>query len=316
MRLPPIAEHGPDSTAPLDAPPPRVGNVRGRGRLMAWRRFWSVFRTSKMGIAGVVILVLFASMALLAPVFSDRDRTDVTKVDGPTLVAPSWQYPLGTDDQGRSVLDLVIWGSRTSLQVGLLAAAVSMIVGALLGILAGYRGGLWDAFLMRFTDWFLVVPWLVLAIVCATIFGQSMLVIVFVIGLTSWPWTARLVRSQTLSVRERPYIERARGLGASDTHLIRKHVFPNVLPVLLAQTILSIALAILSESTLSFIGLGDPARPSWGALLDNAFEAGATTLGAWWWIASPGVCIVLVVLAFTMCGTALEEILNPRLRQR
>jgi peptide/nickel transport system permease protein len=119
-----------------------------------------------------------------------------------------------------------------------------------------------------------------------------------------------------LSVRERPYIERARGLGASDTHLIVRHVFPNALPVLLAQTILSIALAILSESTLSFIGLGDPSRPSWGALLDSAFESGATTLGAWWWIAAPGLCIVLVVLAFTMCGTALEEILNPRLRQR
>jgi peptide/nickel transport system permease protein len=314
MKLPPIAEPGPDSSRPPDAVP--LGSVRARGRRMAWRRFWSVFSTSKMGIAGVAILLVFIVMALLAPVISDSARVDVTKVTGPTLAHPSWSYPLGTDDQGRSVLDLVIWGSRISLVVGLLAALVSMVVGATLGILAGFRGGVWDAILMRFTDWFLVVPWLVLAIVCATIFGQSIWVIIFVIGLTSWPWTARLVRSQALSVRERPYIERARGLGAGDGHLILKHIFPNVLPVLLAQTILSIALAILSESTLSFIGLGDPARPSWGALLDNAFGAGATTLGAWWWIGAPGLCIVLVVLAFTMCGTALEEILNPRLRQR
>ncbi len=313
MKLPTI-EPGRDGSAPVGTGV--AGSVRGRGRRVAWQRFWAVFRTSKMGIAGVVVLALFVLMALLAPVLSDTARTDVTRVTGPPLVGPSWAYPLGTDNQGRSVLDLVIWGSRISLFVGFLSALVSMLVGASLGILAGYRGGVWDVLLMRFTDWFLVVPWLVLAIVCATIFGQSIWVIIFVIGLTSWPWTARLVRSQTLSVRERPYIERARGLGAGDFHLILKHVLPNVFPVLLAQTILSIALAILSESTLSFIGLGDPARPSWGALLDGAFEAGATTLGAWWWIAAPGLCIVLVVLAFTMCGTALEEILNPRLRQR
>jgi peptide/nickel transport system permease protein len=315
MKLPPFSEPGPDSSAPLDVPPP-PGNVRAAGRRVALGQFWSFFRKSKMGMAGAVILLLFVVMAVLAPVISSTDRLDVTKVTGPTLAGPSWKYPLGTDDLGRSVLDLVIWGSRPSLYVGLLAAVVSMVVGSALGIIAGYRGGAWDVILMRFTDWFLVVPWLVLAIVLATIFGQSMFVIVMVIGLTSWPWTARLVRSQTLSVKERPYIERARGLGSGDTHLILKHVLPNVLPVILAQTILSIALAILSESTLSFLGLGDPARTSWGAVLERAFDGSATTLGAWWWIGAPGVCIVLVVLAFTMCGTALEEILNPRLRQR
>jgi peptide/nickel transport system permease protein len=263
-----------------------------------------------------VILGLFLAMALFAPWLADAGGLDVTQADGPILAPPSAEYPLGTDDLGRSVLTLVIWGSRISLLVGLMAAVVSMSVGSTLGIVAGYRGGRWDAFLMRFTDWFLVLPFLPLAVILAGIYGSSLIIIVLVIGLTSWPWTARLVRSQTLSIRERPYIERARGLGARDRQLIRRHVLPNVLPVIFAQTILTIAVMILAESTLSFIGLGDPNRASWGAVLENAFEAGAPTLGAWWWIGAPGVCILLVVLAFTMCGNAIEEIVNPRLRQR
>jgi peptide/nickel transport system permease protein len=307
----------PPPVAPTaDAIPPTAKSIARARRLSAWREFWSIYRRSVMGIVGLALLVMFAAVALLAPFLADSKGLDVTGASGPILASPSWKYPLGTDDLGRSVLTLVIWGSRISLLVGLMAAVVSMVVGSALGVLAGYRGGLWDVFLMRFTDWFLVVPWLALALVLAAILGQSLIIIVLVIGLTSWPWTARLVRSQTLSVKERPYVERARGLGAGDLHLIRKHVLPNVFPVIFAQTILSIALAILSESTLSFLGLGDPLRVSWGAVLEFAFDAGATTLGAWWWITAPGVCIVLVVLAFTMCGTALEEILNPRLRQR
>ncbi len=291
------------------------GVARAR-RKIARQRFLETFRKSKMGVAGVVILIVFFTIAITAPLLAPASSLDVTKATGPILAPPSWQYPLGTDDFGRSVLDLVIWGSRVSLLVGLMAATVSMVVGSLFGILAGYRGGFWDVFLMRFTDWFLVIPFLVLAITLAAILGQSLFIIIMVLGLTSWPWTARLVRSQTLSVKERPYVERARGLGAGERHIIAKHVLPNVLPVILAQTILSVALAILAESYLSFLGLGDPLRVSWGSILELAFEAGAPTLGAWWWIGAPGVCIVLVVLAFTMCGTALEEIFNPRLRER
>ena len=298
------------------APPPDPKSVRRARRRSARSRLWATYSESKMGIAGLVILSIFITAAVFAPLLAAREGLDVTKVVAPALAPPSWAYPLGTDDLGRSVLTLVIWGSRISLLVGLLAALVSMVVGSAVGIAAGYRGGIIDNVLMRFTDWFLVLPWLALAITLAAVLGQSLFIIVMVIGLTSWPWTARLVRSQTLSVRERPYVERARGLGASDLKLVGKHILPNVFPVILAQTILSIAGAILSESTLSFIGLGDPLRPSWGAVLANANDAGAPTLGAWWWIGAPGVCIVLVVLAFTMCGTALEEIFNPRLRSR
>ena len=305
--------------APAPTVPTDPKSVRRARRRSARKRLWATYRQSKMGIAGLVILVVFIAMAVFAPLLASKEGLDVTSPEvlaAPTLAPPSLEYPLGTDDLGRSVLTMVIWGSRISLTVGLLAALVSMVVGSVLGIMAGYRGGFLDAALMRFTDWFLVIPWIALAITLAAILGQSLFIIIMVIGLTSWPWTARLVRSQTLSVRERPYVERARGLGAGGVKLVSKHVLPNVFPVILAQTILSIALAILAESTLSFIGLGDPLRPSWGAVLSNANEAGATTLGAWWWIGAPGVCIVLVVLAFTMCGTALEEIFNPRLRAR
>ena len=140
--------------------------------------------------------------------------------------------------------------------------------------------------------------------------------IILVIGLTSWPSTARLVRSQVLSIRERPYVERARALGGGNWHMIGHHVLPNVMPVILANAVLVVAIAILSETALSFLGLGDPFSFSWGGIIEAAFTGHATTLGAWWWIAPPGICIVLVVLAFTMIGFALDEIINPRLRER
>ncbi|MEX0754683.1 MAG: ABC transporter permease, partial [Actinomycetota bacterium] len=282
-------------------------------RRATFKRVWATFRRSKMGMGGLVILLVAIFVAVFAPLLADYADLDPTRIDGPILVPPSWEYPFGTDNLGRSVLSLVIWGSRISLMVGLLATVVSMVIGSGIGIIAGYRGGFTDSALMRLTDWFLVIPWLALAITLAAILGQSLLIITLVIGLTSWAGTARLVRAQVLSVRERLYVERARGLGARERHLIGHHVLPNVFPVIFANTILTVALAILSESTLSFLGLGDPSRISWGAILENAFSEGASTLGAWWWLGAPGVAIVLVTLGFTMCGYALDEIINPRL---
>jgi peptide/nickel transport system permease protein len=197
-----------------------------------------------------------------------------------------------------------------------LATILTMVIGAGIGIFSGYRAGWADAVLMRITDWFLVIPWIALAIVLASILGQSLGIIIFVIGITSWASTARIVRAQVLSVRERAYVERAKALGAGDWHMITRHVLPNVFPVIFANTILIVATAILSETTLSFLGLGDPLHTSWGTIIEQAFEAGATSLGAWWWLVAPGVAIVLVVVAFTMCGYAMDDILNPKLRQR
>jgi peptide/nickel transport system permease protein len=287
--------------------------VRRRRSLV---RFWRTYRRSKMGMTGLYILIFFGAVALLAPVISSSRGLDPSLVNGPILAGPSLKYPLGTDDLGRSILTMTIWGSRISLIVGFLATVITMVIGSVIGIVAGYRGSWMDALLMRITDWFLVIPWLALAIVLASILGQSLFIIVVVIGVTSWPSTARVVRAQVLSVKERPFVERARALGAGDWHLITRHVLPNVFPVIFANTILIVAIAILSETTLSFLGLGDPLHISWGTILSFAYDAGATSLGAWWWLVAPGMCIVLVVLAFTMCGYALDEILNPRIRER
>jgi peptide/nickel transport system permease protein len=162
------------------------------------------------------------------------------------------------------------------------------------------------------TDWFLVIPFLPMAIVLSTVLGASLLNVIIVIGVTSWPGTARLVRAQTLSVEARPYLERARVLGGGHWHQMSRHVLPNVMPLVLANTTLTVAIAILSETTLSFLGLGDPFRVSWGSMLDDAFAAGAISSGAWWYTMPPGICVVVVVLAFTLVGRALENVLDPR----
>jgi peptide/nickel transport system permease protein len=305
------------AVTPTDVPTQSAKSiVRARRRASA-ARVWGIYRRSRMGMAGLAILVIFGLIALLVPVFSSRDALDVTKATAPSLASPSWHYPLGTDESGRSVLTLTLWGSRISLLVGIMATLLSMIIGAGVGIIAGFFGGRWiDTILARLIDWFLVIPFLPLAIVLATVLGRSLTNIIIVIGVTSWASTARIIRSQTLSVKERAYVERARALGAGNWHLVTRHILPNVFPLIFANTILVVAIAILSESTLSFLGLGDPLAVSWGSMLEGAFDSGAVSTGAWWYLLSPGIAIVLVVLAFTMCGQALEQVFNPKLADR
>jgi peptide/nickel transport system permease protein len=270
-----------------------------------------------MGMAGLLILAFFVAVAVLAPLIADREALDPTcPCTGAPLQAPSLEFPFGTDDLGRSVFALTLWGSRVSLLVGFFATLISILIGSVVGIVAGYYGRWTETVLMRLTDWFLVIPFLPLAIVLASLLGRSLVIIIFVIGVTSWPSTARIVRAQVLSVKTRPYVERARALGATNWHLTTRHVLPNVGPIIFANTVLLVAIAILSETTLSFLGLGDPLSISWGTILEAAFNAGAASAGNWWWLVPPGVAIVLVVLAFTMCGYALDEVLNPRLRRR
>jgi peptide/nickel transport system permease protein len=290
--------------------------VARRRRAQDWRRNWAEFRRHRSGVLGLSILSAFILVAVFAPLLAHPDSIEVTKATGGVLEPPSTEYWLGTDDAGRSVLALSIWGARISLFVGLLATAISMVIGTLIGLASGFFEG-WPArMLYRLTEWFLVIPFLPLAIVLSTVLGRSLLNIALVIGVVSWPPTALLIRSQTLSIKERPYIERARVLGAGRWHQMSRHVLPNVMPMVFANTTLTVAVAILSETTLSFLGLGDPTRVSWGSMLEDAFEVGAMTTGAWWFIIPPGVCVVLVVLSFTLIGQALEEIFNPRLRRR
>jgi peptide/nickel transport system permease protein len=285
-------------------------------RKAARRRFYRAFAAQRAGLCGVGVLVVFALLALCAPLLFSSDSLDVTKATGGVLQSPSGSYPLGTDESGRSVLALVVWGARISLVVGIAATIISIVLGALVGIASGHYTNLFGALLERITDWFLVIPFLPLAIVISTLLPwQSIFNIILVIGVTSWPSTARLVRAQTLSIEGRPYLERARVLGGGNWHQITKHVLPNVTPLILANTTLTVAVAILSETTLTFLGLGGfkPTDISWGTMLENAFQSGAITTGAWWYLLPPGLCVVIVVLCFTVVGRALEAIVDPHL---
>ncbi|QGV78189.1 ABC transporter permease [Streptomyces ficellus] len=276
-------------------------------------RFWRQYRRQRAGLYGLGALALIALAALAAPLLVGGDVQSVTDAPGTALESPSTRFPLGTDQFGRPLLGLLVWGARISLTVGLLAAALSVAIGTLIGVLAGHYGGWFSTVVMRVTDWFLVMPSLVLAIVLATVMSRSMWTVILAIGIASWPTTARLVRAQTIAVESRPYIERATALGGGHGHVMRRHVLPNVMPLVLSQTTLCISTAILTEATLAFLGLGDPTVVSWGGMLQDAREAGAVSSGHWWYLAPPGIAIAVVALAFTLCGRAIESVLNPRL---
>ena len=286
--------------------------IAGQRRRLALSRFWTQFRHDRAGMTGLIILGIFILTAILAPILISPDALDVTQAEGDHFDPPSLAYPLGTDESGRSILLLLAWGTRISLTVGLAATIISMVIGTAVGIMAGHFRGVGSHALVGVTDWFLVIPFLPLAIVLATVLGPSTLNLIIVIGITSWAGTARLIRAQTMSIEGRPYIERSRALGAGNWHQMTRHVLPNVFPLVLANTTLTVAIVILSETTLSFLGLGDPLAPSWGAILDRAFSTGAVSQGAWWYVLPPGICVVLVVLAFTLVGRAMERIVDPR----
>ena len=294
---------------------PSAAAIRWTLRREAWARTWAQFRRHREGVIGLIVLVIFALIAILAPVLADADELRASNATGPLLAPPSAEYPLGTDDNGRSVLTLLIFGAQTPLLVGFTATIISMVIGTVVGIAAGLFDGWIGVILFRLTEWFLVIPFLPLALVLATLLGGSLFSIIVVIGVTGWASTAILIRAQTLSVRERPFIERAQILGAGRWRLMTNHIFPNVLPLVFANTTLTVAGSILAETTLSFLGFGDPTAISWGTMLNSAFDSGAVSLSAWWFLLPPGICVVLVVLAFTQVGQALEDIVNPRLKE-
>lgn len=291
-------------------------------RTITWQRrrasaaaFWHEFTTNKGGLFGLGLLALIVLLSVLAPWFIDEAALDVTKATGTPLQAPSWDYPLGTDVDGRSVLLMTFWGARVSLLVGFAATVLSVFIGTLVGIAAAHFGGWVSGLLLRFTDFFLVLPSLVLAMALSAVLPRGIMTIIVAVGVTSWPTTARLVRAQTLTIESRPYIERARALGGGHPHIIGKHVLPAVMPLVLANTTLVVGNSIIAESTLSFLGLGDPNAISWGTMLQTALSSGAVTANAWWYILPPGLAIVVIVLSFTLVGRALEMVLNPRLKQ-
>lgn len=279
-----------------------------------FKRFLKVFFANRIGLVGFIMLTFFIVIAFIGPILYPYDITDVAK--GGMLDKPSKEFILGTDQLGRDLFGALINGTKISLIVGFTGAAISVSIGTLVGLSAGYIGGKVDSILMRLTDGMMVLPALPLIMVLAALLGTSIRNIILVIGLTGWTGTARLVRSQTLSFKERQFIERAKCIGASNGYIMIRHILPNVFPVIFANTILVTSGAILREATLSFLGFGDPLAVSWGQILNGAFTNGAVSIGAWWYYAPPGICIILLVLSFTFLGYSFDEILNPKLRER
>src|SRR5512146_804826 len=284
--------------------------------------FWNNFRGNKLGLVGGFLLLAAVAAALLAPILTPYQPTDTMRdaAGHPlTFASPSEHPPLGTDDAGRDLWTELIYGARISLTVGFVAGFMAMFVGSLFGVTAGYFGGWIDNLLMRTTDVLLVIPDLPLMLVLVATLRQMnlhvspLVVLVFVIGLLYWTSSARLIRSQVLTIKERQFVARARAIGAGNSHIILKHILPQIMPLIVANTVLIVSTAILIESGLAFLGLGDPTQPSWGTILNFAFDRNAITNGAWWFYLPPGIAIVWVSLGCVLLGNVLEEMLNPRL---
>jgi peptide/nickel transport system permease protein len=284
--------------------------LKSFGRFPKIREFWTRFSRSRGAVIGLVIVGLFTAVAALTPLFApDPGLLNFHEI----LLPPSLSHPLGTDDFGRNLLVRMLWGSRVSLFIGFTAALVSISVGILVGAAAGYFGGVVDVVLMRLVDTFLVIPTFFLALLIVAFVGHSIYLITFAIAITNWPEPARLLRGQFLSLREREFVESARMLGAGDFHIIFREILPSaIFPVIIVFGY-QIAGAILTESGLSFLGLGDPNAVSWGWLLNDALR---TYDIAWWMSFFPGVAIALTVIAFNLISDGLNDSLNPRLRVR
>jgi len=293
----------PEQTVPPVAVPRRPGRLRGL--------LESPVFTSRQSLVGLAILILVILVALIGPLFIHGNAQ--AKV-GPVFAPPSSRFWLGTDGGGSDMVGLLVIGARVSLLVGFAGAAVSVLIGGTVGLLSGFFGGKLDIVLMRITDYMLVIPDIPLMIVVAALFGRSLTNIILIIGLIYWTSTARLLRAQVKSIRERVYVQRARALGAGNARLLFRHVLPQVMPLLIANTVLFVAYAIFAETFMTFLGLGDPSMVSWGRLIENAFTDDAILNNAWWAIVPPGVAVVIVVLAVTMVGQAMEDAFNPRLR--
>jgi ABC-type dipeptide/oligopeptide/nickel transport system permease component len=295
--------------------PKAVGQSIGR----TWAAVMTALKTFKrrpMSMVGLIMLMSIILMAVFAPLiapYSPDELATIRVTAKDILTPPDAEHMLGTDDAGKDVLSQLIYGARISIIVGFSASFMSLIIGTVVGTVAGYFGGRLDTFLMRLVDFLMVIPTLPLMMVIISFWGRGLDKIVMVIGLLYWTYMARLVRSQVISLKERHYILRAKALGASHLRIILRHIFPQVLPLIIAQGVLDTSSAIIAESSLAFLGLGDPTQVSWGMMLNFAFSR-AISKEAWWFLLPPGFAIVWVSLSLVLIGTALEEIFNPRLK--
>ena len=307
----------------------KVGkSLSGNTRLIAY--YWERTRRNKLAVFGLAFILFLIILAIIGPFLtSDPTLVDFEEKNLPpvgfvteksvydiktdkftvTESPGTWQHPLGTDSKGRDMLAMIVSGARVSLLVGLIATGIAILLGTIIGVLSAYLGGWGDNILMRFTDVMMTFPFFLLLVLIVFIFGPNLAFIILVIGLTGWTGTARLVRSEALSLRTREFVIAAKAMGANNSRVIFRHLIPNVISLITVIATLSIPGVILAEAALSFIGLGDPTVPSWGIIL----EAGQHSLDTAWWIAvEPGIMLFLTVLAFNFLGDGLRDAFDPK----
>ncbi len=280
-----------------------MGEFSGKSAAVTKMAILSPRRLRRPVLFGLLLLALFLLLAVFAPLIAPFDPWE----PGRPFLPPSGTHPFGTNDIGQDIFSELIYSTRISLFVGFFAAFVSVAIGTLVGLFSGYLRGAADEVLMGTTDIVLIIPALPLMIILAAHTSPSIWNIIIVIGALWWTSTARVVRSRVLQLREMPFVEAARSLGAGDGYIVFKHILPNTLQVILAKFILAVAGAMLTEASLSFLGLGDPLQKSWGMMLNYAFSRGGFINGYWWWYLPPGICISLAVLSFVLIGFGLEE---------
>lgn len=276
-----------------------------------------VILADPLGIVGLALVVFFVLLAFLAPVLSPYGPFEVVYNSDRNVVSlapPSLRNLLGTTSQGMDVLSQTLYGSRMALLVGVLSALGSAVIGTLMGLLSGYYGGWLDQVLMRITDVAFGIPYLPFVLIIISITGPSASTIILLLILFLWRVTARVIRSQVLSLRERPFVWAAKAAGASDLRIIFIHIGPNVLPFSFLYMALGVSSGVMMEAALSFLGFGDPMVISWGQMLNLAFSSGAIRT-AWWWILPPGLSLSFFVTSSFLITRAYEELINPRLRE-
>ncbi len=273
-------------------------------------RFWWRYRRNRISVVGLIIILIFIFLAFLAPFLAP---VDPFKMIAQRFLPPGYEHPMGTDDLGRDILSRFLYGVRISLFIGFLSAATSTIIGTAIGTISGYWGGKIDGLLMRITEFFMVIPKFFLALILVAVFGPSLWNIILVIGILSWPSTARIARAQFLSIKEREFVEAARAVGVGEGSIALFEILPNASPPIIVAASLQVASAILTESALSFLGLGDPTKISWGLML---YYARPFLRNAWWMMIFPGLGISLTTLGINLVGEGLNEALNPRLKER
>lgn len=297
---------------PVRLPTNKKGLQRITSKIASLFAWWPTYSKNKLGVIGLFVFILMITLAILAPVIAPHDPRQMST---DIYLSPNRDYLLGTTAYGQDIFSQLFYSARISLLVGILTAIITNTVGTLVGLIAGYFGGLIDEILMRLADILIILPRLPLLIILAQLFGPGITTMIIVISSLGWTGMARQIRAMALSLKEYPYIESTRALGASNMRIIIRHILPNVLGVVLSHYVMSVVMIILLETGLSFLGFGDPLRPSWGQMLNFAQSAGAFSQGAWWWWLPPGLCITLLCASMAFIGMTLNDHFVLRLRR-